>query len=179
MIIGITGKKGSGKSTAAEFLVPLGYKHHGFADLLKDATCTLFGITREYLENVKNNGLIELYNPSDEGEVTVTVRKFLQRMGTEVGREMFGEDFWVDQFYRRHSQFHRIVISDVRFNNEARAILNRGGRIVEIQRPGLDDSDAHASEQGIDKNYIDMFIMNAGSLATLRERIIDFAIGED
>ena len=71
-----------------------------------------------------------------------------------------------------------IVISDVRFDNEARAIREMGGFVIEIIRPGIKSVKAHSSEGGIDRKLIDKYVANSGTIDNLHERIrsiIDFA----
>src|SRR5262249_7886745 len=103
MIIGLTGNKGVGKDTAGAFLVQhCGFERAAFADKLKEAVAALFDFPLEWVDEFKDNHGKSL----DAVEVIVDNkglmqysfgwREFLQRFGTEMGRNIFGEWFWVD-----------------------------------------------------------------------------------
>jgi hypothetical protein len=99
--------------------------------------------------------------------VDISVREFLQRYGTEAHREIFGEDVWVDMLCRQIHQQKKYVITDCRFPNECRAIKDKGGSIVVIERPGTDVEDAHASEADIPPDLVDAVIVNDGTKSDL------------
>lgn len=175
MIIGLCGLKGSGKDTAAAYLVEnYGYTRVGFADKLKDSVAALFDISREWVDDWKDDqgGTLPRVEVIIDvaGEVknhpylrrrsqySFSWREFLQRYGTESHRDVFGYDFWVDQVLPYISQRdingwaevadQKLVISDVRFDNEAARISYYQGTLVQIARPGLPVSeDQHRSEQ--------------------------------
>lgn len=78
-----------------------------------------------------------------------------------------------------------VVITDVRYPNEADAIREAGGTLVRIVRPGVDDGDTHASETALDGYNIGdgWVVRNDADLARLRlwarviaQHEIDFAI---
>jgi len=185
MLIGLAGCKDSGKDTAASFLVEKGYIRMAFADQLKRAVAALFDIKVEEVDELKDLeslGYAAHVKIATAGmQLTMTWREFLQRFGTEMCREVFGTDFWVDQW---ESQFatlaktaalatlHDVVVSDVRFNNEAERISHLGGFVVQIKRPGH-EPDGHASEEPIDQHWIDGTIHNDGSLQLLKKRVFD------
>ena len=182
-LVGFTGVKGSGKDTAGQFLVEVGFTRVGFADKLKEAVANLFDID---LENVVKWKYREPSNPQtgvvhldfveihiDVGgdvEHTYTWREFLQRFGTEMARNTFGQDFWVELALPTFPRVNT-VFTDVRFDNEAGRILKFGGKVFEIIRPGY-ESDGHASEEPIDRDLIDGQIINDGSLNTLKSRVL-------
>jgi len=107
--------------------------------------------------------LIELALDEIVGE-TETVRDVLQKLGTEVGRQI-DEDMWIKcaavQIERTDAP---VVISDVRFPNEAEAIRDWGGDVWGILRPGC-WPDAHASELTLWADFqdmVDVTFANAG-----------------
>lgn len=181
MIIGLNGKIGSGKDTIADFLVKeYGFAKIGYSDVLYDAVCALWGISLEEALDWKNNhgnsiDLVEI-NIDVTGDVrySYTWREFLQLFGTEMGRRVFGEDFWIDQFNIKYldgptdEEFDalRYVVRDVRFNNEAQNVLDFGGHIWQVHRPGF-EGDGHESESGIDPNFIRGDIGNDGTIDEL------------
>jgi hypothetical protein len=116
---------------------------------------------------------------------SITVREFLQRYGTEAHRDIFGESFWLDVIDKEikralHSgppavdhedriERTNIVVTDVRFDNEADLIRSNGGTVIEVYRPQVvDDADSHASE---DLPRADLMLFNGDDIETLRQRI--------
>lgn len=89
-------------------------------------------------------------------------RKVLQLVGSEVCRHFQG-DIWVKQvedvLRSPENKDGKFVISDVRFDNEARMIRDTGGIILRVVREGT-MNDGHSSEKGVDDKYIDYVIEN-------------------
>jgi hypothetical protein len=162
MIIGISGWAGSGKDTVTDFM---GFPKASFGQTIKDA---LFALN----PTIDGKSLQELVIA--EGWDTVKrrseVRGLLQRFGTEVGREMFGENFWVD------ITLHRLplgitVVPDVRFKNEAETIRKKGGILWRVSRAGVTAPNDHVSEHDLDDYPFDTIIYNNGSIDELYEII--------
>ena len=110
MVIGFTGRKGTGKDTAAQYFVDkYGFTRVAYADVLKEAAAELFDIPVEYMDRYKNNNRarirFEVQHETILGAydhmTDMPLRTFLQRFGTEMGRNIFGPSFWVDQLKRR------------------------------------------------------------------------------
>jgi hypothetical protein len=102
-------------------------------------------------------------------------RVLLQRMGTEVGRNLFGQDFWVEQALAGIARDGgtRYVFTDVRFPQEFDAIRARGGRLWRVMRPGVGPVNDHPSETALDHHFTwDSLIDNDGTLDDLRERVL-------
>lgn len=187
MIVGFTGLKGSGKDTAAQALIDRGYIKVAFADQLKDAVAALFKIKREDIELLKNDlSWVEIRWPLSDGAVALwSFREFLQRFGTEMGREVFGEDFWIQQWTRRLVQIVpgemmmpegitvNAVAPDVRFPNEYHVIRDLGGFTISVVRSGL-ESDGHASEAGTFSDYV---IENDGTIEELHAKVLEVVDG--
>lgn len=173
MLIGITGPAGSGKTTAANYLVKNhGFIHLKFAGSLKAMVRTLLvdmGVSVEHqMEMIEG----------DEKENTQgwlngkTPRHAMQTLGTEWGRKCMGEDFWVNVAQQRVMSEHeqcssitvpRILFDDVRFENEAAMIRNMGGTIVHMTgRGGIEGS--HASEGGVARINDDCGLANNGGI---------------
>ena len=138
-VIGFVGFIGSGKGAAGDILVEKGYKHESFANGVKDVVSTMFKWPRHLLEGNTQASREWREEPneywSEKFGRPFTPREALQKMGTEVGRDIFHEDFWVFQLEKRIS-YHddAIVITDVRFPNEIEWIRSIGGKVYEIQR---------------------------------------------
>jgi hypothetical protein len=62
-----------------------------------------------------------------------------------------------------------VVITDVRFINEARAIRKRGGLLVRIERTDYDVVDNHVSETELDGWTYDAVVYNTPGLTTPEE----------
>lgn len=141
MIIGICGFIGSGKDTAANYLVGWhGFRRDSFAGALKDAVAHVFGWDRELLEGStpESRAWREQVDPWWAERLNMphlTPRWVLQFWGTEVCRAGFHDDIWIAALENRLRQrTGHTVISDVRFPNEVGAIRNAGGRIIWIKR---------------------------------------------
>lgn len=175
MIIGLNGKKGSGKDTVADFLVKeYGFQKIGFAEAMYEAVCALWGISLEEAHAFKDNrggtlDYVEVHlEIGDTTEYVYSWREHLQRFGTEMGRGVFGKKFWVDQLEERYLGAPvDYVVRDVRFTNEASLLVDGyGADVWQIHRPGF-EADGHESEAGIDESYIKGDISNDGTLDEL------------
>jgi hypothetical protein len=141
MIIGICGWVGSGKDTAANYLVGWhGFRRDSFAGALKDAVAAVFGWDRELLEGLTTEARawreqVDPWWAERLNMPTLTPRWVLQYWGTEVCRQGFHDDIWIAALENRlRSRTGHTVISDVRFPNEVASIRNAGGHIVWIKR---------------------------------------------
>lgn len=150
MIVGLCGKKQAGKSTVAFGLVNEGFVELSFAGPLKRACAAIFGFTDEQL-----NGALKEVPDVRWG---VSPRQVMQRFGTDLMRKYSDlvvpiknpEDFWLVVMSKRIAAIDtkHIVISDVRFQNEANQVREFGGIVVRIERPAAASpaSDSHASD---------------------------------
>lgn len=139
MIIGTIGFAGSGKGTAADYLVEKkGFTKLAFADAVKDATAAIFGWPRALLEGDTDESR-EWREQKDEWwsektELYITPRNMLQLMGTEIGRDMIHPNVWIYALEKRIGMYQNVVIADVRFPNEMKFIQSLGGFIVRVKR---------------------------------------------
>jgi hypothetical protein len=108
------------------------------------------------------------------GPEVLTPRFAMQALGTEFGRWM-SPNLWVNLALRKAEQAQPediVVITDVRFLNEAQAIQNAGGVVWKIQRDAVEDSgDTHASELEQDAIVPDLLLDNNGTLEDLRDGV--------
>jgi hypothetical protein len=172
-LIGITGRKKSGKDTAARALITEGYWPLRFAGGLKAMVAcllTYMGIEPATIEKMIDGDLKEMPFPYLEGK---SCRQIMQTLGTEWGRDCVGRDLWVHICMERAKSYDKVVVTDVRFKNEEKAIREAGGKIVKIERPTLVRDD-HPSE-AIDKIHPDLIIMNTGTIKYLQEKITEYA----
>ena len=141
MLVGLMGFIGSGKDTAADYLVGFhGFRRDSFAGTLKDAVSAVFGWDRELIEG-RTPEARKWREQVDEWWAKrlemphLTPRWILQYWGTEVCRQHFHDDIWIAALESRLAKrSDHTVISDVRFPNEIKAIRAQGGKIVWIQR---------------------------------------------
>jgi hypothetical protein len=144
MIIGVCGFIGCGKDTVADYLVNFHeYRRESFADSLKDSVAAVFGWDRTMLEG-RTKESREWREQVDEWWAkrltmpTLTPRWVLQYWGTEVCRRTFHDDIWIASLENKLRQSRdNVVVSDVRFPNEIKAIKELGGKIIWVKRGEL------------------------------------------
>ena len=70
----------------------------------------------------------------------------------------------------------KIVVTDVRFPDEAQEIKWMFGEIWRIERPGTEPANQHTSETAMDDWVFDRTINNSGDLQMLEELVDDFIL---
>lgn len=174
-LIAFSGVARSGKDSAARVLIERhGFTRIAFADPMREALYRLNPIVLASKNDGGYDRLSDLvdYHGWDEVKVLYPeVRQLLQRFGTEAGRDIHGEDCWVNAAFRRAEGLERIVITDVRFDNEARAVHKRGGLVVKVVRPGVEAVNGHVSDRGVTEHLLDRVIHNDGTLEELAYRV--------
>lgn len=170
-IVAFTGRKGSGKDTAAEALRNIGYEVMSFADTMKDGLSEMLLIDRIYFDDPDlKERLIDDYD--------VTPRYLMQTIGTDWGRKMISENLWIKVMNKRlnNCKNNYITVTDVRFNSEARLIKDLGGKIINIKRNDSVYEDNigfnHDSEKGIDEIYFDSEIVNNCSIRSFHDLVL-------
>jgi len=164
-IVGIIGKKGSGKSECSKVLVNKhGFRKISFADKLKEVVSELWDIP-----------IKELYDPSKKETFDPrwgkTYREIMQLFGTEVCRNIA----WNTWLYHVEKEFKRgdnWIVDDVRFKNEAQLIKMYRGILIKVVRPILiSENDQHQSEVEQDQIKPDVIIMNNYAIKDLHRRV--------
>lgn len=160
VIIGLCGYKRTGKTTVAEILCDrYGYFHESFASPIREFVATIVGTSVHGLEAVKEAPLEWL-----DGK---TPRHMMQTVGTEWGRDTVHPELWVRSLVKRIApaitRHQPVVVSDVRFPNEAEALRSLGGIIVRVTRPGMTRG-THPSETQVDAIEADFEFPNNGGL---------------
>lgn len=183
-LIGVLGKKRAGKDTfAATLLDEYGYQRVAFADPLRDAALRLDplvgpaplpdDLVPRYRSLSEVVGALGWERAKDS---VPEVRGILQRLGTDAIRAL-DPDFWIRQaLLPIEARTAPVVVTDVRFPNEADELVARGGTLVRIVRPGHPaDGDEHPTEKALD-NYPTRFtVTNGGTLEDLQEAARVFA----
>lgn len=169
-LIGITGLAGSGKTTASQTLCENGYCRESMAKILKDML-TVLGMDYE-----------QLYGNAKELPSTIlcgqTPRWAMRSLGTEWGRNLIGENIWVNamemklRLYWIANPYAKFVIDDIRFPNEVEMVKRLGGELWAIFRPGLNFDTSHVSESSVLTLQYDKEIQNVGSLDDLKQRVL-------
>lgn len=182
MIVGLGHVARVGKDVAAQALCrDLGFRRIGFADKLKELALEADPmIVANQLTNVGigSGNLKRLVHSLGWDQVKdqfPQARKFLQELGVG-GRNVFGENFWVEQALRGVGPADLVVVSDVRFVNEAEAIKAAGGRVVRINRPGRVAA-GHISETALLDYQFDAEVDNSGSVIELEGKIVELVRG--
>jgi hypothetical protein len=140
MIVGFVGFIGSGKDTAADYLVNFhGFRRDSFAATLKDSVACVFGWDRTLLEGRTKESREWREQPdewwSERLGKPITPRYILQFWGTEVCRNGFHNDIWIASLENKIRKTQdNVVITDVRFPNEIKSIKNAGGKVFRIKR---------------------------------------------
>ena len=161
-LIGMMGLKGSGKDTVAKKIIYAeggAWKKIAFADALKDAVASLFGWNRQLLEGDSPESRewrekVDSYWGRELGIKDFSPRKALQIVGTDVIRNHFDEAFWIKAVKRKIlNSTNHIVITDVRFPNEAKMIKSMGGNIIQVIRGELPEwwDEASCFNKGLTK----------------------------
>lgn len=181
-LVGLCGKKGVGKDTAALDLLDKGWARVSFADELKLLCTEVFRVPftalndpelkdRKFdiplkLDEDSANELMAridftigshsqanaIIDAMDEKEIW-TFRELLQFIGTDVCREILDTDIWLKigkkkilRWLKDEKNPCSVIVTDVRFDNEAALIKELGGDMVEIKRDIPETGDTHASE---------------------------------
>ncbi len=185
-VIGICGRKRHGKDSVGKILQEhYGFMPTAFADPVKRVAMDVFGLS-----------WVQCYGDGPEKEAVdlrwdLSPRKIMQLLGTEVGRNI-RPDTWIKHtldnirsanegrgFQWRNDSTQEFVrqvgdppegwvITDVRFPNEAEAILAAGGEVWKVVRPSLGaPTDEHSSETSVDLVFASQTLINDGSLEDL------------
>ena len=175
-LIAVHGFKQSGKDTLAHLLVTeFGYTRVAFADRVKDALHVIFGVPKnllygsdsdkQKLSPVRWAELHGLTRPHKDHPEYLSVRELLQIFATEICREKI-PGIWYQ--YLQIPPQEKIVVSDLRFENEAQFLRSKGAIFIKVKRPQAQGS-AHASELGLPDSDMDHIIDNGGSLEEFLE----------
>lgn len=172
MIIGFTAQMHSGKDVCCDHIVEsnkgeLTFVKRGFATPIKDTCKILFGLTHNQLYGSEK----ETVDP----RLGVTPRRIMQYFGTDIVRDIISPKllgrpagtFWVDYMDKwwKDQGCPRLVINDVRFQEEVDFINRVGGTVVRIIRPEFTVSlPTHSSEQVDGLRDVGHTIINNGTL---------------
>lgn len=140
MIIGLAGPKGGGKDTIANGLAEIfQLDKRRFAEKLYAMAAA---IDPAFHPDMKHSDKEDwLLGDPDLG----TRRAFIEKLGTEFGREMIHRDLWTKGLISAIAMLPTVV-ADVRFESEAAAIRNIGGVIIHLRPDWADFGKRHPSD---------------------------------
>lgn len=199
VIIGISGKKGSGKDTAGLYLKNL-YEKKGhkvkilkFADALKEICSNILSIpvsifeVRSFknmtLKELSERGIIdlEILNLLDEDKQgflgsNTTLRNLMQYVGTELMRNNINKNIHLSSLLAQIKKFQSegfgiFIITDLRFKNEYDFLKRLGALTIRINRSNIMMTDLHPSEVELDRTEFDFKINNNKSQQHLLSQI--------
>jgi len=163
-LIGIAGKARSGKNTMANFIqAEYGGYQYSFAGPLRRMLKAGFGIDMDnnaYWQDNKET-VIPAFGKSP--------RQMMQTLGTEWGRNLVNRGIWL--ILAQQELFNRgpgMIVTDVRFEDEAEWIRNHRGVVIHIDRPNAAQVSTHNSENGVLVGPGDIQVHNAGALEDLQ-----------
>lgn len=210
MLLGITGKKRSGKNTVGQYLQDkYRFNQHAFADNIKKLVLEINPIIgSDYKDGYGEIYLKEAVEKSgwEKAKEDHYVREFLQNLGVRC-REVFGKNLWADHLWKelikKYDTYNagikslnytindlpsfkyegedvlvkpnlqsNVVITDVRFENEAQRIRDYSGYVIHLIGRG-EEGDTHMSEQILPPQYIQFTVDNSGTTEELYEKIDD------
>jgi len=224
MVIGISGKMGSGKDTTARMIQYILGKHDEeghfpeFKEFMDKNERTLsspamwgggftiekFAYKLKLIASILTGYPVEMFEDQEFKKTKLgpewdymTVREFLQKLGTDGLRSGLHQQVWVNALFagyvfsiiryevptraagfRDEHVYPKWIITDVRFPNEAIAVKNRRGIMIRINRPGLEESN-HPSETALDSySDFDHIIENNGSMEDLEQKVREILIKE-
>lgn len=164
-IIGLVGKKESGKTTLSQMInkwIP------------KNASCYFLqfaGILKTMILKAEICDEEELYHVK-----TAFSREMMQKIGTNIIREQIDKNFFCKKMLKELSELTKedpigentiVIIDDIRFENEANLIRDIGGILLRIVRPNWGDLDEHRSETEMDEIETSVTIFNDSDLENL------------
>lgn len=188
MIIGLSGYSGSGKDTAADVLVEqCGFVKVAFADKLRSALYTLNPIV---VADQEHHGMLPVnysgpvyrrlssiideygWDGYKKSPFSNEIRKLIQTFGTDIGRDMIGENVWVNATLESLPESGDIVITDIRFENEMNAVLSMPNSTVwRVVRPGSGPVNNHVSETSLDTKHFEVVLYNDGDIEEFRNNV--------
>lgn len=187
-LIGLAGRKESGKSELASICNKYGYETLSFATPLKTLIANLLGITIADVNKLKNANntyvlqSMDLIFLSKETDIPIEIikekccdksfkntRELMQFIGTDLIRE-YCSDWHINKVREiiETNGDKNFVIDDVRFPNERELIENLGGTLWFVVRPKLDNVSNHISETALKWQEFDNIIVNNKSLEYLK-----------
>jgi hypothetical protein len=121
--------------------------------------------------NLHAHGLAEKFTFREKGG-PMSGREFMQFLGTEIGRKMYGP-IWANNTAKRivAEQSGLAIVTDVRFPNEVEAIKKAGGKVIRLTRKINDDK--HESETALDEDVYDWSTKNFDAIVHNQDKTLE------
>jgi hypothetical protein len=163
-VVGLAGYINSGKNQAAS-MIP-GAVVFEWSDRIYAGLSAMLGVPVSVLKrrDVKENGITV-------AGVHIDVRRALQTLGTEWGRELINEQLWVSLTLEATKDLPVVALPGTRFQNEAEAVWADGGEVWWVDRPGLVPG-THKSDRLIRPDDCDRIIKNHLGLDYLHAQVV-------
>lgn len=177
-LVGLGGYAFSGKDTVADIL----QRDHGWGHTFMSKPLMQALLILDPLIPDGSMGHVRYSNLHgrvgyDKSKENPEVRRLLQLLGTEVGRNMFGANVWLDLMFREANELREegvsVAVAGIRFANELDAIRANGGTLVWVERPGFSPVNTHASDNTLSAADFDTVIVNDGTLTDLARKVDD------
>ncbi len=176
-LLAFIGSKGSGKTTLAKLLSPYDWKQTSFATPIKRMIATLLLDQGVNEINVARMLYGDLKETPTEFLNNKTPRFAMQTLGSE-WRNLIDKNLWLDIWQRTiNLKFEKIIVDDARFLHETNRIKSLGGKIIKINRPVINNSDSHISEQEFLEIVPDYYIDNYYEPEAMLDQLINHLPG--
>lgn len=138
MIIGLVGFIGAGKGTIGDMLVAKGFHEDSFALPLKHALCDIFGWDFNMLNGKTPESRLwreqsDKFWSKKMGKEIIP-RKMLQEFGTDICQNHIHRNVWAISLQNRIKDIDNVIVTDVRFQHELKALNDMGGYIIRVKR---------------------------------------------
>lgn len=171
-LIGLCGWAGSGKDTIAEYLC----KHHGFSQTaFGNKLRELLSYLNPYIESSGKyyNELVEEMGYENAKRKYYAIRQWLVKLGHGSRRILNNDSIWIKacDLETRCKIHGNVVVSDVRYKNEAMAIKELGGEIWYVFRPTLQDAASPEEKESIYSVPYDQLVVNDSDIESLCAKV--------
>lgn len=173
MLIGISGKIGSGKDSLCRAFQYIwlkenliGYNYH-FDNVLKFYQFNPISLNpwknKKFAEKLKQMTALALNKPYSEIEsrefkdniiknFDITGRSFLEQLGSKM-REI-DEDFWIKSLFSSYNDSENWIVTDMRYENEFEFLKSKGAIMIKVIRPDNNNKQSdHKSNEELDKIF--------------------------
>ena len=173
MIIAPIGYARAGKDEFANILVnEYGFTRFAFADKLRECLYALNPMVGTQGETVQIVIDAWGWGGYKESGFSDEIRRLLQRMGTEMGRDTIDQNIWVNELDKVEA--NKIVVTDCRFPNEYNKIVKLGAKVVRVERAGNKPVNGHSSETALEHVVTKTIFQNNSTLEAYHDSIRNY-----